>query len=392
MPVRYSDLLRAKTAGLFVLMLSLMLIYQALYVRATAPGQWSALFFNGSKFAHPNVPNFGYIYPNSSGYDGQWYRTLELDPLLTKGFTQYLDNARLRSRRILISAIAGALGRESYPASDYWFIAITDITMALGGLCFIRLAKDYCPPLTAAILYLFIPAIPASTDRMVVDGPAVAGFLAVLLFFRERRTVPLMLVLAALPLVRESSLTVTGGVALAYFLAADFKKMLLSAATALPTIAWWIYEALRTPYVDATHLFSIPLVPQALRLFTLIPRPASPLVALALYAIDFVAMACLLIAFVLFGNMMIRELQRARVEGETWIVLPVAVLAAFAGSPEILKDPSGFMRIDSMLIAWAGLQLMRMRLAWAVAYLPASSAGLLMFRVKPLLSLVGVNW
>jgi hypothetical protein len=168
--------------------------------------------------------------------------------------------------------------------------------------------------------------------------------------------------------------------------------MLLSAATALPTIAWWIYEALRTPYVDATHLFSIPLVPQALRLFTLIPRPASPLVALALYAIDFVAMACLLIAFVLFGNMMIRELQRARVEGETWIVLPVAVLAAFAGSPEILKDPSGFMRIDSMLIAWAGLQLMRMRLAWAVAYLPASSAGLLMFRVKPLLSLVGVNW
>ena len=369
-----------------------MLGYQAFYVHATAPGQWSALFFNGSRFAHPNVENFGYIYPDSYGYDGQWYRLLALDPLLNKGLTKYLDNPRLRARRILIPAIAGALGKESLPASEYWFIAITDVTMALGGLCFVRLAKDSCAPVAAAILYLFIPAIPVSTDRMVLDGPSVAGFLAVLLFFRERRTAPLMMVLTALPLVRENAVPVTAGVALAYFLARDYRKMLLATVTGLPSIAWWIYEARRTPPSNETHLFSIPLAPQVIRLFTLIHRQVPAWLNVALWAVDFVAMACLLFAFALFAKIMIRELQRGNMEGETCIVLPVVLVAAIASSAEILKDPSGFMRIDSMLIAWAGLRVLRMRLWWAAAYLPACSAGLLMFRVRTVLSMMGWSW
>lgn len=373
-------------------MLGLIFLYQALYVQAIAPGQWSALFFNGAKLPHPDLPNFGYLYPDSNGYDGQWYRLLTLDPLLDKGLTKYIDDPQFRARRILISAVAGVLGRESLPASDYWFIAITDLTMALGGLCFIRLAKDYCPPLTAAILYLFIPAVIASTDRMVLDGQAVAGFLAVLLLFRERRIVPLMIVLTALPLVRESALPVTGGVVLAYLLAKDYRKMFFAAVTGLPTIAWWIYDASRTPPSNATYLLSIPLIPQVIRLFTLIHRPVSPLLNDALYFIDFAAMACLLLAFVLFAKMMIGEFRAGHIEGETWIVLPAVMVAAIASSTDIVRDPYGFMRIDSMLIAWAGLQVMRIGTRWAVAYMPLCSAGLLMFRAKPLASLFGARW
>lgn len=369
-----------------------MLGYQALYVLATAPGQWSALFFNGANLPHPDIPNYGYLYPNSNGYDGQWYRLLTLDPLLNKGLTKYIDDPQFRSRRILISAVAGALGHESLPATQFWFIAITDISMAFGGLCFVRLAKDSCPPIAAAILYLFIPAIVASTDRMVLDGPAVAGFLAVLLFYRERRTVPLMMVLVALPLVRESALPVTGGVVLAYFFAKEFSKMFAAALTGLPTIGWWMYDASHTLPSNATYLLSIPLVPQVIRLFTLIHRPVVPWLNFALYIIDFIAVACLLFAFGLFAQMMIREFQRGRIDGEMWIVLPAACVAAIASSPDILRDPYGFMRIDSMLLAWASLQVIRMSPIWAAIYLPACSVGLLMFRVKPLLSLVGVRW
>ena len=84
-----------------------------------------------------------------------------------------------------------------------------------------------------------------------------------------------------------------------------------------------------------------------------------PWLNVALYIIDFVAIACLLFAFVLFAKMMIREFRRGRIEGEMWIVLPAACVAAIASSTDIVRDPYGFMRIDSMLIAWAGLQVMR---------------------------------
>ena len=56
-----------------------------------------------------------------------------------------------------------------------------------------------------------------------------------------------MMVLMALPLVRESALPVTGGVVLAYFFAKEFPKNVFAAAlTGLPTIAWWMYDASHT--------------------------------------------------------------------------------------------------------------------------------------------------
>ncbi len=78
-------------------------------------------------------------------------------------------------------------------------VALTDLLLAFGGVCLIRLAAGLCRPALAGTLYCAIPA-----DRMVVDGAMLAVALAAWLFYRERRFGPLIVALALALLARET--------------------------------------------------------------------------------------------------------------------------------------------------------------------------------------------
>lgn len=372
---------KLSSASTFLILLVLTAGYQFLYCYLLPNGDLTSLFFSGALLTHPpELERSGYRYRNSTGYDGQMYRILAHDPLSRKGYWSYLDSPRLRARRILIPAVAGLLGGGSVAAVDWWYVAITDILIGLGGLCFVRLAEGYCSRLAAVILYSFIPAVIASTDRMALDGPAVAGFLAVWLFLRERRTTPLFAVLAVLPLIRETGLLINVGAGIVFFRSGEYRRLALAATTAIPALLWWSFVAAHTPASGLGSLLSVPLVPQIVRLFTLVSRPVPPLVNTLLQVVDMVAVTCLLLAFAFLARTIWREIRQGRLAEDTLLIVPIAVLAAFASGADTLRDPYAFLRVDSALIAWAALRMLTIQSRFAAVYLCACGAGLLIFR------------
>lgn len=330
----------------------------------------------------PEVGGFAY---NGSGYDGQLYRLIAHDPLGRKGYWDLLDDARYRSRRALVPLAAALLGGGSPRRVDLSFIAVTDVLLALGGLCFIRLSKGYCPPVAAAALYLLIPAVVASTDRMVLDGVLLAGFVAAWLFYREERTGPLMAVLVAAPLIRETGVCITAGVFLAYVAARKYRHGAAALATVAPAVSWWLYVAARTRPSPSAALLSVPLIPQVLRLFTSFDRPVAGATRVFLEALDIIACVCLLIALGWFVKVLLDRLRSRKLDYDILLVLPFAMLAAFASSRQIMEDPYAFMRIDSPLLIWATLRMLRTRPLYAALYAPAASAALVVSRASPVL-------
>lgn len=223
-----------------------MVAYQFLYCYSMANGDMTGLFMTSNRARHPPGFSSGFLYRDSGGYDGQIYRRLAHDPLDRKEYWSYLGDPRYRSRRILIPAVAAVLGGGSSGAVDFWYVAVTDILLALGGLCFIRLAEDSCSRPAAAAIYLVIPAVTASTDRMVLDGPSLAGFLALWLFVKEDRKWAAWTVLILLPLIREAGRVFTAGAWIVWLQRRDRRGLLVGAAT--PTAGAGLVVVCRDAY------------------------------------------------------------------------------------------------------------------------------------------------
>ena len=377
---------RATALTVFVVILLVSAAYQACFCLAMSQGDLTGLFFIGGVMRQPPERTEGFSYPDSTGYDGQFYRLLAHDPLLGKGYRVYFDDARYRSRRVLIPAVAALLGAGSPVAVDFWYVAITDVLIALGGVCFVFLTFPRCRPPVSILLYLFIPAIIASTDRMVLDGPSVAGFLAVWLFLRDERYGPLLAVLTALPLLREANLCVTVGCMLVFLKSRDGRRIVLCALTVIPSLAWWWYVAAHTPPSPAARLvLSVPLLPLVIRLFKGYPGNAGPLEMALLRSLAVMGVLCLLGAFAWLAKAMWDESREdGGIRYDTLLILPTAILGAFAENKEVLASPYAFMRVNSMLLVWVALRLMNVRTVWAAIYLPASSLALAVFRASVL--------
>jgi hypothetical protein len=218
---------------------------------------------------------------------------------------------------------------------------------------------------------------------MVLDGCLLAGFFAVWLFFRERRTLALLAVLTALPLVRETGVAVTAGVALCYWVARQRRMAAAALLTAAPAAAWSIFVALRTD--PAPIVLGPPLWPQIVRLFISTGPPFPP----ALELLNRVACVCLLLAFGWFAKALWDESRSGKLSVDVLLVLPSAILTAVATNPACLYGAYDFMRIGGVLIAWTAFRVVAVRPLWAALYMGASSAVLLAFRAGPVLRLLG---
>ena len=77
------------TAGLWV--------WQALTVRFSYGGNWTALYCTGALFQHapPALDSENiYLFPNSTGYDGQIYHYMAHDPFFRRGFSSSMNAPR----------------------------------------------------------------------------------------------------------------------------------------------------------------------------------------------------------------------------------------------------------------------------------------------------------
>ncbi|HEY1342895.1 MAG TPA: hypothetical protein VGF59_35575, partial [Bryobacteraceae bacterium] len=95
--------------------------WQFATVHANYQGNWTALFCIGGNFHRPPELNHGvYVFPDSPGYDGQWYRAVAHDPWMRAGLWRFVDMPE-RCQRILLPATAWlmAFGRPEWVDRTY---------------------------------------------------------------------------------------------------------------------------------------------------------------------------------------------------------------------------------------------------------------------------------
>lgn len=348
------------------------LAWQALTVRYNYGGNWTALFCTGAQVrVPPQLAGEGiYTFPNSTGYDGQFYHYVAHDPLLKKGLDKYADAPRLRYRRILLPGLAYlvAFGQDRWV--DPAFISVVLLFVFLGAYWLSRCASLYGFHPIWGTCFLLVPATLISVDRLVVDGTLAALTVGFVYYARQGPPWKLYAVLACAILTRETGVLLLAGYCL-YLLWRRFPaRALLFGTAGVPALAWYAYVQPRTRG-DIVLLHSFLQAPRArwdsLRvLFT--PKYDLPaVVTAAATALDYLVIAGILLAIVLA----IRFALKRSPEPEALAGLLFGLMAARMLFWADLRDPYTYPRVLSPLLVLLALEGLRAR-AW-IACVPAGA-------------------
>lgn len=213
-----------------------------LTVQATHQGDWTGLFCIGSKFAGgmQNLPP-GRAFPDSNGYDGQFYRAVAHNPWLRTEAWRAIDDPEMRYRRILIPLAAWLLAAGQPALIDGAYVAAILICLFLGAYFLaLWLAREGLPPAAGAV-FLFLPGTLISLDRMMPDIALYTILAALLAVWRGRLTPAVAVLLALAPLVRTIGLLACAAVAIALISARRWRDAGMIPFLGLPVVAWWVW-------------------------------------------------------------------------------------------------------------------------------------------------------
>ena len=331
--------------------------WQALTVRYNYGGDWSALFYTGQSTAVP--PEIAredvYRVNDATGYDGQYYHMIAHDPLLRGETMRFLDNPRLRWRRILLPALAyGAAGGQS-DRVDSAYGAVVLGCVFLGAFWMARWAVAWGRHPAWGLLFLAIPAVAVSLDRYTIDVALAAlavGFAAeggACFSLPVWRIWPI-LVLA--PLARETGIILIAAYALDAALRREWRRVALAAACAVPSALWLAYVAQRTP-ADATVFASwVPF--HGLMERTLQPIQESVATGWLVRAaiLEYVGVRGMWVAVALAAVLLWKGKRDLTALAAA---LFVAVFVAFLGQPQAWSGVYSFGRTMSPLLIWLAL-------------------------------------
>jgi len=217
-----------KPAGAAVLGAALGAAYMAANVLGNYGGNITGLFYTGPATPLPPALAGAHTFrvKDEKGYDAQYYHVIAHDPLNRAQSLQYVDNPRVRWRRIGVPGLAAL-----FPNPDWAYVAIQLLFAFLGAL--------WLGPW--ALAFLLIPAVLVSFDRLTVDLVLASLTIG---FIRFRR--PWAILLYA-PLVRETGLVLIAAWCLWNALHRKWREAVIGAACAIPTLLWYLWGQLHTP-------------------------------------------------------------------------------------------------------------------------------------------------
>jgi hypothetical protein len=289
-----------KSAAWAVLCAALVLLWQGLTVRCNYGGNWSALYCTGAKFQIPPALASENIYrfDRSYGWDGQFYHYIAHDPFLADGMWKYVDNPRLRYRRILIPGLAYVLAWGSARHIDTAYRAVILLFFGLGAYWLSRLAGLYGHNRAWGLAFVCVPAAIVSMDRMAVDVALAAFVMAFALYSRhgeeDWKLYPVLLLAA---LVRDTGLLLVAAYCIWLLLRKRVRRAAIFGTAALPTLAWYKYIDARIPSYMAAPPIGLPFSGLLSRLLHPLPYPSSPVVDSLVKGFDYLAVAGVLLAF-----------------------------------------------------------------------------------------------
>ena len=225
-------------------------LWMALTVHYNYQGNWTALFCIGDRMpAPPQLQEPLHRFPNSFGYDGQFYHDIAHDPLLNHGSEKYIDAPQLRQRRILVPVLAWllALGRQQWIDTAYFAVMLG--FLGLGVYWLARYALDVGRSAWWGLLYIAAPSTIVSIDRMTTDLAFVTLFLGFAYYLRSGPDAlrKLWIIAALACLTRETGLCIAAGYAFYLLWQKQYIKHLVFLTSALPFVLWAAWVSRHTP-------------------------------------------------------------------------------------------------------------------------------------------------
>jgi hypothetical protein len=277
----------------------LVLAWQFATVHANYGGNWTALFTTGAQRAQPPIASAErvYVFPKTHGFDGQFYHYIAHDPFLRAGLKNYIDDPRLRYHRIFVPLLAHALAFGNDAAVDraYEFMCLLSIAFGIYWSC--RFAQSAELNAAWGLLFLAMPAIPITMDRLVVDATLAALTTAFLCYSRSPSW-KLFVILVCAALTRETGALLILACCLSFAWRRKFRSAALFLLSAGPAAAWYLYVQTKTmyqpypfsliPFSAIVHVFAHPA-----------KYPAGTPLAGAVVLADYLALAGVVLAFVL---------------------------------------------------------------------------------------------
>lgn len=215
--------------------------------------QWNltALFCIGEKNTPPPALRSSvYQYPNSPGFDAQFYFYIAHDVTDRNGTSAYMDNQIMRWRRILFPGLAALLsfGQPGWVTPAY--VVVMWLAASLGVYALARLCLHWGLPPVLGLAFLLVPATTISVDRMMTDIGIPLAVVLLALALREDRPVLALLTLALAPLARETGVVFIGAWVLWFAAKREWRKTALGAAAAIPALLWmaWVQARFDSDY------------------------------------------------------------------------------------------------------------------------------------------------
>jgi hypothetical protein len=278
---------------------TLVAAWQWATVNANYGGNWTALFCTGAIQRHPPLAASErvYLFAGSTGYDGQFYHYIAHDPFIRSDLQAYVDDPALRYRRILMPLLAHAVAMARSEWIDPAYLLVTLIGIGLGVYWSCLFAQQAGCAAEWGLLFLLMPAVPISMDRLVVDA-GLAALTVAFLFYSRSPSWKLFLVLACAALTRETGFLLIVGYCACLLWRRALRIAGIFLLSALPAVAWYAYVHSRT----TAKSYDMSLIPLSaiLRVFqNPWTYPAGTPFVSAVQVADYMALSGVLLGFAL---------------------------------------------------------------------------------------------
>ncbi|MBI3469894.1 MAG: hypothetical protein HY013_00890 [Candidatus Solibacter usitatus] len=333
---------------------------QFLAITSSFGGDWTAFFSTGSVLPVPrSLAEALYVFPDTLGYDGQYYHYMAHDPLIRGGLREFIDTPRLRYRRILVSGLAWLVSGGAPRGIHIALVLVNLAFTALGAYWLSRYALVKGWPPAWGLAFLLLPAVAIGLDRLTVDLALAALCVAFALYVETEERIKLYTVLVVAGLARESGLLLIAACGLALARRRQWKAAALLAASAAPALAWYSYVHLHTPEYHAPPGVGPAWLPLSVPGFALLGRflepfrytERAPLIAATALTLDYLSLAGAVAALVLA----VKSAARREAGPLDLAALLYAALAMASGTIMGWADPFGYPRILSPLVLFLAL-------------------------------------
>lgn len=338
------------------------LLWQFSVVGVQFGGDWTGLFHSSDEWQLPaELRSTTYQHSGSGGYDGQFYRLVAHDPFNRKHYSDYMDNASYRRKRILVPLLAWGLGFGQSRWIDFSYIAVINGFVFLGAWLFAELARSWFRHPAWGLSFLLMPVTLNSVDRMLPDLAmlaAMAGFV----LCRGKRTALSWMFLAAAVLTRELGLLIVAAAVGREISKRGWRQAALWASAAGPALAWWtVCSIMSVPDANRSTVSWLAVAP----FYGFFLRIGDPVIYNTAYSwLVQAADAAVLLAIPAAAVLAVWLWSKKRDGDLEWQALAGASLAVLASNPHFLGDSASYPRAFSLLLCPLALLALRTNRWW----------------------------